>query len=103
MTTTTTEAPTVDPPAPARTDQLEIVVSLEDIRDGVQGDSRECAVALALRRAGHQLIEVTILCGVHADRKEYFVTPELKAWLVEFDHNRRGVQPERFRLNPMQP
>lgn len=88
--------------APARTDLLVIVVSLADIRDGVQGDGENCAVAVALKRAGHSRVDVRTW-GIRADGVAYDTTGALEDWIRDFDARGAFPHPDRFVLSPRVP
>jgi hypothetical protein len=97
---------TAPAPAPPQTEPdtevLEVVVTLEDIREGDAGNATSCAVARAARRGtgardiyfwsnGGLYLDGTRWCNVDAGR-----------WAARFDVDKTGVAPERwiFRREP---
>lgn len=99
ISTTLAPAPVQSPPA-SPGPCLEVVISHQDIVEGVQSDGRACAAAVALRRAGYRDVCVLGAGGVWANGLNYTMTHELQSWIGNFDWNKTRVAPERFLLEP---
>jgi hypothetical protein len=89
---------TLTAPAPPQTEQdtLEVVVTLEDIREGDAGDGSACAVARAVKRVtGARKIHFWSNGLLWADDAEWR-NLDAGRWAARFDRDKTSVAPERF-------
>lgn len=94
MTTEVVASPEVEPQTTANDNEIVVVVTLEDIANGVRFDPEQCAIAVAARRMygnhGWHMGRVLFRSGVA------YQNDSATDWVYRFDMDRSNVAPERF-------
>ncbi len=96
-----TEAPT-EAPQGVDADQLVLVVTQQDIDQGVQRQADGCAIVRAARRmygedSGWWDMGATLsLLPRHGNTRQQWVSDEARVFAIAFDRDRASVHPESF-------
>lgn len=80
---------------------MKIIVTQADIDNGIRNQGDKCAIALALKRDGHNSVNVSGYGGISADGIDYKSNKTMEEWIKAFDRSDK-VKPHTFVVSPIQ-